>query len=389
MLASSFPAASSGTAIHAVTRIPKITLDVRWSLAIAALWLALSAWRLATLAVHLYKLRRIWHSARPMEAASFQPLLGNATLCESPLVDRPGVLGFFRPRILLPVGLREQLSEAELGQVILHEMEHLRRHDDWTNLVQKFVLALFPLNLPLLWLERELCRQREIACDEGVVRQTQAPKAYATCLTRMAQAQMEAKWARRDEALTLGAWRRRSEVVERVHAMLRGSVEFSRQQSRAIALGFSVVLCVAAIALAHAPQMVIFANPQPAQVAAVASPLVRQDVPGKVSADPANQLPRVTSRSAKASATAGMPTRPAGQTLVVSEDDNSPELTSSAWVVLTDWDSNPTDHAQPGAQFHPTPATPQVVEVIWTMPAESPHRVAAVPVANGWLVFQL
>jgi beta-lactamase regulating signal transducer with metallopeptidase domain len=28
----------------------------------------------------------------------------------------------------------------------MHEMEHLRRADDWTNLLQKLALVFFPLN---------------------------------------------------------------------------------------------------------------------------------------------------------------------------------------------------------------------------------------------------
>ena len=81
-------------------------------------------------------------------------------LCASDEVARPSVLGFFRPRILAPPALLDQLSEAELKQVILHEMEHLHRGDDWTNLLQKLALVLFPLNPALAWVERRLCAER-------------------------------------------------------------------------------------------------------------------------------------------------------------------------------------------------------------------------------------
>ena len=59
-------------------------------------------------------------------------------------------------------------------------MEHLRRRDDWVNLLQKVSLVLFPLNPVLDRIEKRLCMERELR-DETVLRFTQAPKAYASC----------------------------------------------------------------------------------------------------------------------------------------------------------------------------------------------------------------
>ena len=86
-----------------------------------------------------------------------------AALCVSDEVDRPSVVGFFAPRILVPAALLERLSADELRQIVLHEMEHLRRGDDWTNLLQKLSLVVFPLNPALIWIERQLCVERELA----------------------------------------------------------------------------------------------------------------------------------------------------------------------------------------------------------------------------------
>ena len=108
-------------------------------------------------------------------------------LCTSEELERPSLIGFFSPRIVIPRWLFERLSEAELRQIVMHEMEHLRRGDDWINLVQKLSLVVFPLNPALMWIERELCLERELACDAGVIRATGAPKAYATCLTSLAE----------------------------------------------------------------------------------------------------------------------------------------------------------------------------------------------------------
>ena len=202
-----------------------LNLDPRWSLAIAAVWLAASLWRALRLALHSLRLRKLWQSATPVDGAALSDELRaalriagkNVEVCTTRRLDRPSVIGFFAPRILIPDWLLNRLTAGELEQVVLHEAEHLRRRDDWTNLLQKLCLILFPLNPALAWMERRLCREREMACDEGVVRRTQAPRAYAACLASLA----ERRLTRRAEALSLGAWQRRPELVDRVHRILR------------------------------------------------------------------------------------------------------------------------------------------------------------------------
>ena len=124
-------------------------------------------------AVHLRRLARTRGAGRGRcrlaGAAGGWARRPGAQLCTSDEVARPSVLGFFRPRILVPPALLEALTPQELQQVVLHEMEHLRRGDDWTNLLQKIGLVLFPLNPVLVWVERRLCAERELACDDRVM----------------------------------------------------------------------------------------------------------------------------------------------------------------------------------------------------------------------------
>ncbi len=115
----------------------------------------------------------------------------DVTICTTEMLDRPSVIGFLAPRILIPAWLMARLTPGELEQIVLHEAEHLRRRDDWTNLVQKLALVVFPLNPALAWMEHRLCREREMACDEGVVRITNAPRAYAACLASLAERGLE------------------------------------------------------------------------------------------------------------------------------------------------------------------------------------------------------
>ena len=134
----------------------------------------------------------------------------------SDAVDAPSVLGFFRPAVIVPRSLWSELAPSELKQIILHEMAHLDRGDDWTNLLQKLLRALSPLNPALFWAERHLCLERERACDDAVLDAAGNARAYATCLTKLA----ENRLVKRAALLAPGLWKRHSELAERVENIL-------------------------------------------------------------------------------------------------------------------------------------------------------------------------
>lgn len=264
LVAANTPAAAEPFAVVAAPHAwlnHAIDLDPRWSLAIAGVWLAASLARAVDLGVHTLRLRRLWKRAVPIQTSEAQALAGSrAQVCTTRDLDRPSVIGFFAPRILIPDWLLERLTAAELEQVVLHEAEHLRRRDDWINLLQKLCLVAFPLNPALAWMERRLCREREIACDEGVVRRTQAPRAYAACLASLAERRLERRrgLGHRAEALSLGAWQRRPELVDRVHRILRRGPGLHPAAARALLGVVGCGLVFGSVELARCPQVVDF-----------------------------------------------------------------------------------------------------------------------------------
>jgi beta-lactamase regulating signal transducer with metallopeptidase domain len=257
---------------------PLLSLDARWSLGLAALWIAASLLRSASLAAHALRMRRLWRSAANVEAllqsaaacSAQSAAARSAELCATSDLDRPCVIGFFRPRILIPAWLLSRLNPAELEHVVLHESEHLRRRDDWANLVQKLCLVVFPLNPALWWLERRLCAEREMACDDGVVRRTQAPRTYAACLAGLAERGLEHRAA----VLSLGAWQHRPELAARVQRLLRRPQVLSPVASAASVVLVGCGLVAGVVALAHSPQLVAFvaqSNPAAKSLRASAS----------------------------------------------------------------------------------------------------------------------
>jgi hypothetical protein len=281
------------------------------------------------------------------------------------------VIGFIHPRILLPPALLEKLSTLELQQVVLHEMEHLRRGDDWTNLVQKIGLTLFPLNPVLVWAERRLCAERELACDDRVLRSNCTRKAYAMCLTRLAEDSV----IRRRISLALGAWERRSELVSRVQRLLMRPGQSLSGRQAAVATGSLIlVLFSGAMALARSPQLVGFVSPNYSSAHASGlkeASFQRAGLHGANAAGGSLQLVKAV-----------MPQRPVQPTLKpklrvqkhAAKRAAQPRIVQDrqAWLVLTDWnDSLPPAHL-----------------VIAVAPGDR-NTYAAVPIAHGWLILQI
>jgi TonB family protein len=80
----------------------------------------------------------------------------------------PAVVGFFRPRVVLPLWCRE-LDEGSLGFILDHEMEHVRAGDLRLLLLAGIWPIFFPWHLPLWWQLRRLRTAIEGDCDLRVL----------------------------------------------------------------------------------------------------------------------------------------------------------------------------------------------------------------------------
>jgi len=92
---------------------------------------------------------------------------------QTPKVKSPALLGFVRPRLLLPEGMIETLSLEELRFVFLHEVAHIKRHDIVVNWVTAVLQVMHWFN-PLIWYAFHRMRtDRELACDALALSHTQ------------------------------------------------------------------------------------------------------------------------------------------------------------------------------------------------------------------------
>lgn len=87
-------------------------------------------------------------------------------LLESGIVKMPVVVGFFKPVILLPLGLLANIPPDEIEAILLHELAHIQRNDYFINLVQRFIEVVFFFNPALLWISTMIKEERENCCDD-------------------------------------------------------------------------------------------------------------------------------------------------------------------------------------------------------------------------------
>lgn len=102
----------------------------------------------------------------------------------------PAVFGYRRPRLLVPEGLPARLTEGERRMIYLHELAHVKRGDILLNWVILAARTLHWFN-PLVWAAmRRLRAERELACDERVIRRLEPEerRVYGGALIKVAEA---------------------------------------------------------------------------------------------------------------------------------------------------------------------------------------------------------
>ena len=175
-------------------------------------------------------------------------------------VASPLAAGFLRPAVILPAQLAPQLEGQELDHVLLHELAHVARRDDWTNLAARTLTALVGLHPVAAWVLRRVERERELACDDWVVSMTGEARPYAASLARL----FELCRDRRRMMLAAGMAGSGSHLGERIDTLLDRGREFTRNASLLRVAATIAVLAILAIAFAfRAPRLIMLARPRP------------------------------------------------------------------------------------------------------------------------------
>ena len=103
-------------------------------------------------------------------------------LLESGIAKVPLVVGFFKPLILLPVGLLANLPYNQVESILLHELAHIKRRDYIVNLLQSFLETIFFFNPAILWISSLIKEEREACCDAMAVQHLDSKSDYISAL---------------------------------------------------------------------------------------------------------------------------------------------------------------------------------------------------------------
>jgi beta-lactamase regulating signal transducer with metallopeptidase domain len=99
----------------------------------------------------------------------------------------PGVIGIFKPVLLLPDAITEHLTPIQFEAILAHELCHVRRQDNLTAALHMLVETIFWFHPLVWWIRRRLMDERERACDEEVVLLGGEPQIYAESILRVCE----------------------------------------------------------------------------------------------------------------------------------------------------------------------------------------------------------
>jgi beta-lactamase regulating signal transducer with metallopeptidase domain len=255
-----------------------ITVPGLWALDIFLVWAAMASIALLRVGVGLWQLRKLRAHCFAIDPETLDPVLletlrgfqavRSVALCQSDRLQVPTAIGFLKPMVVIPSWAMSELSTAELNSILIHELAHLRRWDDWTNLAQRILKALLFFHPAVWWIESQLALEREMACDDAVLAETANPRGYAQCLIAMA----EKSFLRRGLVLAQAAVNRMRPTSRRVSQIL----DVNRSRATGIwkpalySVAAFVVVCL--VWFSHAPELVAFEDRMPDAAIASATP---------------------------------------------------------------------------------------------------------------------
>jgi beta-lactamase regulating signal transducer with metallopeptidase domain len=252
-----------------------LTLPGTWAVYLFAAWMGIATLCLLRLGVSLWQMHALRKSCVTIDPADMPSRLRAAlesncgtravSLCTSDRVQVPTALGLIAPAVVVPRWVMAELPPEELEQIVLHEVAHLRRRDDWTNLAQKVIGALFFFHPAVWWIEKRLSLEREMACDDAVLGTLAKPRAYAECLTHLAEKSLlRRSLVRRTLALAQASLGTARQTFLRVSQILDTNRPRETRHGWKWALAaFTGMAIASGILVAKEPRLIAFENPQP------------------------------------------------------------------------------------------------------------------------------
>ena len=154
----------------------------------------------------------------------------------NPLIASPMLIGFFRPRIILPT---HELEDKGLSYIFVHELIHYKQKDMFYKWLIQIVVCVHWFNPFVYLLEKEVNKSCELSCDEKVISvlDDTARREYGDTLISFLKSNKLYKSSLASATLTEGA----EQIKERLGAIMK-----YRKKSKvmiAITTIFTVAVC--------------------------------------------------------------------------------------------------------------------------------------------------
>ena len=153
------------------------------------------------------------------------------------LIASPIMIGFFRPRIVLPV---HELEDKELSYIFVHELTHYKQRDMFYKWLIQIVVCVHWFNPFVYLLEKEVNKSCELSCDEKVISilNEKAKREYGDTLISFLKSNNLYKSSLASVTLTEGA----EQLKERLGAIMK----FRKKSKAIIAITaiFTAAVCV-------------------------------------------------------------------------------------------------------------------------------------------------
>jgi bla regulator protein blaR1 len=190
---SGYVAAPAASGVHTVPArvLPTLSLLVWWCGCVAVLFFWWLRWRRLTAAMRRAVPAKSGRELEALRRLERNEGFGQIGLILSESTLEPGIAGILRPVMLLPAGISDRLTDAELEAIITHELCHVRRRDNLVAALHMLVEAVFWFHPLAWWIGARLVDERERACDEEVLRLGSAPHVYAQGILKVCEFYLE------------------------------------------------------------------------------------------------------------------------------------------------------------------------------------------------------
>jgi bla regulator protein BlaR1 len=206
-------------------------------------------WALGFLAITLARCRS-WLGVRAALRASTPielPIPIRALITSG--AEEPGIVGFLRPVLVLPAQLLEHLNPRQLGAILTHELCHVRRRDNFFAAVHMAVEAIFWFHPLVWWIGSRMVEERELACDEEVLRMGFEAADYVQGILEVCRFYTESP-------LPCVSGVTGADIKKRLRTILAGGIAHELSGGKKVALAMIALSALAApilIGMLHAP----------------------------------------------------------------------------------------------------------------------------------------